>query len=323
MQRFSKSILCFAAVCFITVSLAGGAAAAKRTRCALGTGPSGVVNYILGAGMADLVNKNSSTVEITAQTTSGSTENVNLVQAGEIQFGFSMYDVAYFAYLGDREYKGKPKADNVRLALMGHMCYNTPVVWADSPFKTIGDLKGETIPSALGVSSFLLDSASYKPWGITLVREKCPVLTYSEQTTAMKDGVLKVANYNTGIPASTILDLATAKPIRILGQTEDSIARILEEHPYWRRAVLPAKTYPGQDEELVCLGYLISIIVNKDTPDEAVRELMRACFDNDLSNVHPEGRFYNAGNAANYEANPGLPYHPAAEAFLKERGILK
>ncbi|SBV99335.1 putative TRAP transporter solute receptor, TAXI family [uncultured delta proteobacterium] len=318
MKCLSKKLVSLAIACALAVSLAGAAQAATRT--AFGTGNSGGVFYILGAGMADLINKNSKELELTAQSTSGTTENLNLVNANEIGFGFTVYDTAYFAYTGGREYEGKRKLENLRLVMMGHVGHHQTVVFADSPYKSMADLKGETIPTSPGVAAFLLDQASWKPWGIDVVKGKSPILSYSEQTTAMKDGTIKVANYNMAYPASTIMDLATTKPIRILSQTEETMAAILKEHPYWLRSVVPANTYSGQTEDAVNIGFPYAIVCSKDMPDAAVRDFLRVCFANDLSAIHPDGRYYSKDNK-NYTAKPLVPYHPAAEAFLKEQGL--
>lgn len=320
MNMCAKKFLILAAVFLLTVSLAGAAGA--KPRLAFGTGNSGGVYYILGAGIGDLFNKNADSAEISAQSTSGATENLNLVNAGEIAFGFTTYDAAYFAYTGGREYEGKKKLENVRLLLMGHLGLHASVVWEDSPYKSFADLKGKTVPTSPGVAAFVLDQATFKPWGIAIAKGKSPILSYSEQTTALKDGTIPVGNYNMAHPASGILDLASAKPIRILSQTEESMAAILKEHPYWQRGVIPAGTYSGQKEDAVTIGFPYAIVVNKDVPDAVVKDFIRVCFDNDLKAIHPDGRFYAAGNPG-YANAPLVPFHPAAEAYLKERGALK
>ncbi|MGE4528941.1 MAG: TAXI family TRAP transporter solute-binding subunit [Rhodospirillaceae bacterium] len=318
------TILCALAVA-APVTLAAGseaAAAGAKTRAAFGTGNSGGVYYIMGAGMADLINKGSKVLEVTAQSTSGSTENLNLVNAGEIGFGFTTYDTAYFAYVGGREYTGKRKLENLRLLMMGHVGKHASVVWADSPYKTYGDLKGKTIPTSPGVAAFLLDQASFKPWGVDIVKGKAPILSYSEQTTALKDGTTPVGNYNMAHPASAVLDLASTRPVRLLSQTEETMAAIIKEHPYWIRSVIPAGTYAGQTEDSVTIGFPYAIVVSKDMPDEAVRDFIRICFANDLRTIHPAGAYYSPDNPS-FSPKPLVPYHPAALAYYKEIGLIK
>lgn len=322
-RKHLMTVLCTLAVSVPVVLASYGEASAdeQKTRAVFGTGNSGGVYYILGAGMADLINKESKAVEVTAQSTAGSTENLNLVNAGEIGFGFATYDSAYFAYIGRREYEGKKKLENLRLLMMGHLGVHASVVWDDSPYKTYGDLKGKTIPTSPGVAAFLLDQASFKPWGVDLVKGKTPILSYSEQTTALKDGTLPVGNYNMAHPASSILDLAATKPVRLLSQSKESMAAILKENPYWVRAVVPAGTYSGQKEDAVTIGFPYVIVVSKDMPDQAVRDFIRISFGHDLKSIHPSGADYTPKNP-NYSSSPLIPYHPAAAAYFKEIGVI-
>ena len=323
MKILGKKLMCLAVVFALTASLIGvhvAEAATQRKRVALATGTTGVVFYILGAGIADLVNKNSKILELTAQNTSGTTENINLLNANEVGFAFTTFDVAYFAYIGGREYTGKQKLENLRLVMMGHVGLHMSIVFADSPYKTMADLKGKRVPTSPG-ASLLLDQENYKPWGVELVRGKIPILTYTEQTVAMKDGTIDAANYNTTNPASTIMDLASYKPIRILGHTEETMAQVLKAHPYWMRAVVPANTYNGQTEDTLVQAWPYAILCNKDVPDELVREFMQITFDSDLTVYHPDGKYYNASNP-NYANPPLVPYHPAAAVFLKEKGLI-
>ena len=73
---------------------------------------------------------------------------------------------------------------------------------------------------------------------------------------------------------------------------------------------------------MVTIGFPYAIVVSKDMPDEAVREFIRICFANDLKVIHPDGAYYTAKNPG-YANKPLLPYHPAAEAYYKQLGILK
>jgi TRAP transporter TAXI family solute receptor len=322
MKLSKRHVLPFLAACGVSLAMTSVGLAQDKVRTIFGTGNSGGVYYILGAGMGDIINKNSKILDVTAQSTSGTTENLNLVNTGEFGFGFTVYDSAYFAYIAGREYEGKPKMENIRILMMGHVGMHASVVWADSSYKSLGDFKGMKVPTSPGVAAYLLDYATYKPWGIELPKGKTPILSYTDQTTALKDGNIPVGNYNMAHPASTILDLASSKPVRLLGQTEESMAAILKEHPYWIKAVIPKGTYNGQEQDVITIGFPYAIVVNKDMPDAAVREFLKLCFENDLKAIHPDGRYYSLSNK-DYPAEPLVPYHPAAKKYLQEVGLLK
>ncbi len=292
---------------------------APKKKYTLGTGGSGGVFYVLGAGMADIVNRSSKTMSVTAQSTAASTENLNLISQGQLHFAFSLYDVAYFASIGKREYT-KPLAD-IRLVMFGHVGLFTPVVFKDSSVKTIADLKGKNSPHSPGSLGKVLMEAAYKPWGVPMPA-KPSALSYTEMAAALKDGTIDVANYHGAHPASSVMDIATVKPIRILTQTEETLKQILTEHPYWIRATIPAKMYNGLDADVLTYGTPYVIVCNKNVPDEAVTEFLDVLLKNDLSKIHPEGKWYDK-NHASYKEKVVVPYHPAAEKYLKTNGIIK
>ena len=314
-------------VFLISVSLIAGCGGAKKDgakpvtkkKYTLGTGGSGGVFYVLGAGMADIVNRNTTTMSITAQSTAATTESLNLISTGQLDFAFSLYDVAYFAQIGQREYK--KKLENIRLVMFGHVGLFTPVVFQESPVKTIADLKGKTSPHSPGSLGKVLMEEAFKPWGVP-VPPKPSALSYTEMAAALKDGTIDVMNYHGAHPASSIMDVSTVKPIRVLSQTEDSMKKILKDNPYWIRAIVPGKMYKGQDTDALTYGTPYCIVVNKNVPDEVVTQFLDIMLKNDLSKIHPEGKWYDK-NHASYKNPPMVPFHPAAEKYLKEKGIIK
>ncbi len=85
-------------------AVSSAAPASKTTyKLKIGTGSSGGVFYVLGAAMADVINQKSSMLNMTAQATSATSENLAFTNSHELDFGFAVYDVAYAAYTGTRE----------------------------------------------------------------------------------------------------------------------------------------------------------------------------------------------------------------------------
>jgi TRAP transporter TAXI family solute receptor len=295
------------------------AAPGKKVKVNFGTGGSGGVYYVIGAGIADAINKKSAKISVTAQSTSASTENLNLISSGQINFAIVTLDTAYFASLGQREYKNK--LDNIRLVMLGHLAPYATVVFADSPYKTMGDLNGKKIAVNPGAIGLIYATEAYKPWGAKLPA-KTPVLSYAEMANALKDGTIDSFNYCGGHPVSSIMDLAATKPIRLLGQTEETVNKIIKDNPYLAKTTIPANTYAGQDKDLLTFAITNCIVVNKNVPDDVVREFMDIVLKADLSAVHPDAKYYRSDHAG-YKNAALVPYHPAAEKYLKEKGIIK
>ncbi|MDR1622555.1 MAG: TAXI family TRAP transporter solute-binding subunit, partial [Synergistaceae bacterium] len=163
-------------------------AADERARMTIGTGNSGGVFYVLGAAMANVITQKSKLVELTAQATTATTENLNFVNTHNLDFGFTLFDVAHCAYTGTREYESIGKLENLRVVVLGHVGLNTFAVFQKSPIKNIGNIKPgkDVIACGSGYTGFLLSQTGLYGWGLDLPTNS-PVLSYTEQVTALKD----------------------------------------------------------------------------------------------------------------------------------------
>ena len=276
--------------CGGTAGSESGASAAAPSdgvyKCKIGTGNSGGVFYVLGAAMAEVINKDSTKLNLTAQATSATSENIAFTTAKELDFAFAIYDVVQAAYTGTREYEKSGALDNLRVVMMGHVGDVCPIVFKDSPIQSLADLADNkySIGVTSGYAGYVLTQAALYGYDIDIesITNK-PVLSYSEQATALKDGTLDVQMYTGAHPGSAVLDSASTKDIRILGQTEETLKKVLEKYPYFVANTIPAGTYNGVDEDVQVFAVVYCIITNSDVPDEAVTEYMDQVFSHDLS----------------------------------------
>lgn len=297
----------------------------KKNNYTLLTGSSGAQYFTFGTAMANEINNKSEKINVTALTANGVSEVINMVQTNEADFGFVTYDTGYMAATNQREYEGGAKYDNIRVVMLGHTGVKTIVVWADSPYQTIADLKGARLATASGTSAHALDSAAYGAWGVE-IPENVATMGYGEMAQAIKDGTIDVVNAHGPNPSSYIMEMISAKPIRILGQTEETLKTILDAHPEWIRATIPAGTYEGVDEDVLSFGNYSCIICRKDIPDEDVKEFLDVVFGMDLTTLYSYGDSWGYNNDnydAAYENNDVFPFHTGAESWLKEHDMIK
>src|SRR6202008_1473672 len=95
---------------------------------------------VYGAAFADTVNETEPTLAVEQRNTKGSTENVPLLEAGQLDLALGQGEVAHEALAGI----GRPPARPMILAAL----YTPPgmfVVRGDQPYRGIGDLKGKAV----------------------------------------------------------------------------------------------------------------------------------------------------------------------------------
>src|SRR5439155_133093 len=145
--------------------LMGSAAwAAEKTVVVLGTATPGGGFPVYGAAVADIINETDPTLAVQTRNTKGSTENVPLLEAGQLDLALVQGEVVHEALTG----VGRSPANLMILADM----YSTPgmfVVRADSPYRAIADLRGKPVPAGAypGLDAPL---ASVGSWSFIMAR---------------------------------------------------------------------------------------------------------------------------------------------------------
>ena len=148
------------------LAFASSVGAQERVVVTLGTATPGGGFPVYGDAVAEAINGLDPALEVRTRNTKGSTENVPMLERGELDLGLVQGEVAHEALSG----VGRPPADLRILAAM----YPTPglfVVRADSPVRTIEDLRGK--PVAFGArGSGLVVLARYVLDGLGLDQER-------------------------------------------------------------------------------------------------------------------------------------------------------
>src|SRR2546430_4959504 len=104
--QMRRWIAAFAAV-VAAFGLATAGAQDKKTRISIGTGGTGGVYYPLGGGLAALLSKYVPGVDATAEVTAGSIANLQLIDSGKSEIGFTMADAAWDAVNGLDKFSAK------------------------------------------------------------------------------------------------------------------------------------------------------------------------------------------------------------------------
>ena len=131
--------------------LASGPAGAQPVKVRLGTATPGGGFPVYGAAFVDGVRRVDPALEIEAINTKGSTENVPMLEAGTLDIALVQGEVVHAALQG----VGRAPAD-LRVLTAMYPTAGMFVVRADSPYRTIADLKGKPIAWGAGGSGLVI-----------------------------------------------------------------------------------------------------------------------------------------------------------------------
>ena len=90
----------------------------------------------------------------------------------------------------------------------------------------------------------------------------------------------------------------------------------------YTRVVIPAGTYPGVSQDVPVVGVGNVLVVSASMPDQQAYDITRLLFDKqkELAAVHPEAENLKIETAV---AGSPAPFHPGAERYYRERGVMK
>jgi TRAP transporter TAXI family solute receptor len=297
------------------------AGAADRTVVSLGTATPGGGFPLYGGAVAEVINVEDPTLDVQPRNTKGSTENVPLLEAGRLDIALVQGEVAHEALAGI----GRAPASLRIVAAM----YSTPgmfVVRADSPHRTVGDLRGA--PVAFGArGSGLVILARYVLDGLGLDQTRDFQAVFLDRAgdgpAMVLDGrVAALWGGGIGWPGFTAVASAPGGA-RFIVPDADGIARILAKHTFLRPLTVPAGSYPGQTAAIASVGSWSFIMARPTLPDDVAYRLARALHRGEarLGQQLAQARETTAASTA--AAAPAPLLHPGVARYLREIGALR
>lgn len=131
----------------------------------IGGGPSSSANYTTFAGIGNLITQDHPDYLINTEISTGSQENIRMIQSGTVQFGVAMTDVEEAAFNGTREFEGSPV--EICHVMGGYTTMLHMFVPKDSDVNSIGDLKGKKLAVSKGAMAQYYMPILLEAYGLT------------------------------------------------------------------------------------------------------------------------------------------------------------
>jgi TRAP transporter TAXI family solute receptor len=298
------------------------AASADTTFINVLTGGTSGVYYPLGVALSQLYAKALPNAKTAVQATKASAENLNLLEAGRGEIGFTLGDALSDAWKGEAEAGFKAPLKKLRTVAGIYPNYIQIVASADSGIKTLADLKGKRLSVGAPKSGTELNARailkaaglSYKDLG------KVEYLPFGESVELMKNRQLDATLQSAGLGVASLRDLSTSMKIVVVPVPADVVAKVGD--PAYQAMVIPAKTYEGQDQDVPTAAVQNFLVTHEGVPTEVVYQMTKAMFTNlpTLAAAHSAAKAISLQNAT--KGLP-IPLHPGAEKYYREAGILK
>ena len=318
----SKRLIAAALTALAALSLSGAAQAQQFFR--IGTGGTAGTYYPVGGMIANAVSQPGKIV-VTAQASNGSLANVTGIAGGAIESGFSQADVASWAFTGRGIYEGKPNVPGLRLIANLYSESVHLVVRKGSGIKSVADLRGKRVALDEPGSGTLVDARIIlAAYGIKESDIKPEYIKPNQAGDKLKDGALDAFFFVGGAPAGAIAELASAGAGIDLIAIDGAPAEIIRKtDTFFSADLIPAETYKGIGAtQTLAVGaqWVTSDKADANTVYEITKALYGDAAQKALAAGHAKGKQITRENAVK---GAGIPFHPGAERFYKEVGLMK
>ena len=316
MKRFSIWILGLT----LCLGLFASEALAQKFDLKMMTGPMGGSWYPLGAAIADAVQKEIPGVSISVSP-GGGVGNVEAVEFGKCDIGFSNSSSGVDGVYGRPPFK--QKMPNMRQLANLYPQYFQIVVLEDAGIKTVADLKGKSIsPGPKGHTGEFAARQVLEIYGLSYKdMSKVQHVGYSDAVALMKDGHCEGWLLCTTIPASSIMDIALSRKIRLIALPEDKIKAMQKLNAGYIRRTVPKGTYQGVDYDVPGFGFFTHLIISAKLPDDMVYKMTKTLANN-LPRFGDVVKDMKGVTTKDLALDIGIPFHPGALKYYKEIGAL-
>jgi TRAP transporter TAXI family solute receptor len=292
---------------------------ASKKLLAVGSTQTSSSHYAYFVAFAKVINTKVPEVGLSVVETGATVDNINRMKKGELDMGMLTMHTNYEIYHGLGAWQGKPNTDQYMLWVYA-LAPSNYIVRQDSGVKTVSDLDGRSFnPGMRGSASEKTTEACLDALGI---KPKYYRGGTDDTLSGIKDNRL-VGYVKSGagfiIDASS-MDLATFVPIRILGFSDQDIAKVQAKYPHFGSISVPKgmfKDSPAYKTFVLVNG----VIAKKDLSEDLAYKMVKAVCENvdDQAAAFPSLKGMNIAQLT--MEHTSIPLHPGAVRYYKEIGM--
>jgi TRAP transporter TAXI family solute receptor len=307
----------------ITLTFSGTAFAKKRV--IFGGGPAGGTFQVVANGIQ--VYKPVKEVKeftVKAQTSAGSVENLRKTDAGRQQMSVVYSGHVWLGRSGQMKNDAKKYKNVLAVAWL----YGAPaqlVVRQGSGIKSVKDLAGKKVGVGnAGSGAFANCELFFSHMGVWDKIER-NAMGYNDAAAAFGNRQLDAFWLFTAFPSGAVIMAAQTNKIDLIDLNADAEASgFYKKYPYFGKLAVPANTYRGVGYDAPAFQDSALWVANAKTPPDTVYKLLSIVYsDAGLAHMKAQKKTFKNMSLATGATNIVTPFHPGAEKFWKEKGMLK
>lgn len=331
------AMLRFLAAMAVMFGLASSPQAQEMQFFRIGTGGVAGTYYPIGGLIADIISnppgarpceKGGSCgvpgLVAIAQSSNGSVANIDAVKTGVLESGFAQSDVAYWGYSGTGIFEGQGQSDNLRAIASLYPESIHLIARKDAGIKSVSDLRGKRISLDEPGSGSLVDALIIlEAFGLSEDDIQPDYLKPSPAIAKIIDNELDAFIIVAGYPTGSVVELTSSIDAELVPIDGPEVDALLERYEFFTRDEIPAGTYQG-NKATPTISVGAQWIVSAEADDDLIFGITSALWHDNARKLldagHAKGKAITLNTALD---GIGIPLHPGAERFYREKGLLK
>ncbi len=290
-------------------------------RMQLATASVGGSYFPVGNAIAQVLSDAFPGVVVTAEASSGSSQNIRMLDADQVDLGLGNAAVTFPAIRGA---EGFDRAFPVQAVISLQSSVMTVVARQGSGISTLSDLAGKRValgPAGAGWDYFMRPALAAHGVSYEDFQQ-----IYEGQANAMEllaDGGVDAVVAGGSVPQPSIVSATATQDLVYLEFDAAALDRTSIEFPFIQKITIPAGTYEGLEEDHQTFDSgSAQLLVRSDADPDYVYLIAKTIYENrdQIGEMHPAGREITPERAA---MDIGIPYHAGSLLYFSEIGVLE
>jgi uncharacterized protein len=283
----------------------------------IGTASRGGTYFAYGEGLARILTRELKTT-VWARPTEGPTENIKLLEAGEIQLGFVTLGIAQQAWNGTGEWTSGKRFQSIRAIFP---MYDTPfqfMALRDSGIASVSELSGKRV----GIGPAGGTTGTYVPEFFKLLKVDAHLETgaWADLAAKVQEGSLDALAVGAGVPFPSFAQLEAKTKVRYIPLAPPQIVALRLAIPELGASVVAAGSYPSLIRHYPTVGLFNFAVASHRLPDDLVYAILEAVFTyhEEMMGAHPAAA---ETIPSNFARNSFLPFHGGAAEWYHRKAF--
>lgn len=319
-----------AAASTILALSAGASVAQERTFINIGTAGVAGGYYPAGGYICNMVNRSRSAlghnIRCTVESTGGSVANMRALRAGDLDIAFSQADWQYHALNGTSTFADEGPNPDIRFLFSLQAEPFQVVTRPDTGITSFADLRGRVVNTGNAGSgteaTIHAVLEAYGETGASFFGQESK-LTSREQAQALCDGVIEAFIFPVGIGTSSIVEAVSTCGAVLVPWRDEVVDAWVEATPYMAFYTIPAGSYDGQESAVETWGMPATVVANAGMDEDVIHTVVQSLFDNFDEFVQQSALFVGLTRENAATNGRSVPYHPGAERYYRETGLIE